>query len=355
MGSDRPLTHHRFEARATLVSLGAIQLVNGIWATLAPRSFYDDFPLPVGGWVSALPAYNEHLMRDVGGLFLATGLFMVVAGMRLERRLVVLALVSYLLFSVPHAIFHYFNLEPYGAGDAIGNAIALAATVVLPVGVLVMLARGGHAATRRSSASEGTDFRIAGVPERSKNPIVRGAYRESRRRFGSVMDPLRVFAHHPKVLTGYALHEMAAERSQRVPARLKHLAELRAGMLAGCEWCCDFGSYLSGEAGVSDDDRRELLIYRESDRFSELDRLVLDYATGVSSTPVDVSDELFARLREHLDEAQLVELTDIIALENYRARFNWAFGIGSQGFAEGSFSVSPAAAPSPAPGAAPRP
>jgi len=93
------------------------------------------------------------------------------------------------------------------------------------------------------------------------------------------------------------------------------------------------------------DDRRELLIYRESDRFSELDRLVLDYATGVSSTPVDVSDELFARLREHLDEAQLVELTDIIALENYRARFNWAFGIGSQGFAEGSFSVSPAAAP----------
>src|SRR5688500_4218503 len=197
MGSDRPLTHHRFEARATLVSLGAIQLVHGIWAPLAPRSFYDDFPRPVGGWVSALPAYNEHLMRDVGGLFLATGLFMVVAGMRLERRLVVLALVSYLLFSVPHAIFHYFNLEPYETGDAIGNAIALAATVVLPVGVLVMLARGGHAATRRSSASEGTDFRIAGVPERSKNPIVRGAYRESRRRFGSVMDPLRVFAHHP--------------------------------------------------------------------------------------------------------------------------------------------------------------
>ena len=43
-------------------------------------------------------------------------------------------------------------------------------------------------------------------------------------------------------------------------------------------------------------------------------------------------------------EAQLVELTDIIALENYRARFNWAFGIESQRFSEGAFCVRPEAA-----------
>ncbi len=57
----------------------------------------------------------------------------------------------------------------------------------------------------------------------------------------------------------------------------------------------------------------------------------------MSRSPVAVSDVLFDRLREHFDEAQLVELTSIIALENYRARVNWALGIEAQGFSEGAF------------------
>ena len=142
-------------------------------------------------------------------------------------------------------------------------------------------------------------------------------------------------------MTGYALHELASERARRVPDRLKHLAELRAGMVAGCEWCCDFGSAVSAHKGVTEDEMRALPEYASSERFSALDKLVLEYASGVSRSPVEVSDELFDRLREHLDEAQLVELTDIIALENYRARFNWAFGIKGQGFSEGSFCVPP--------------
>lgn len=71
----------------------------------------------------------------------------------------------------------------------------------------------------------------------------------------------------------------------------------------------------------------------------------VDYATGMSRNPVDVSDELFARLREHLDEAQLVELTNIIALENYRARFNWALGVEEQGFSKGAFCIPPEVPP----------
>jgi alkylhydroperoxidase family enzyme len=355
MNAAGTLQCHALEARVTLIALGGIQFVNGVWATLAPRSFYDDFPLGIGGWVSALPAYNEHLMRDVGGLFLATGFILLAAAVRLEARVVALALISYLLFSIPHAIFHYFNLEPYGTGDVIGNVVALAATVVLPLGILFLMRRDAAAAPgpSASAAPGGTAARIAGVPDNSANPVVRAAYRESRRRSGEVLEPLRIFAHHPKVLAGYGAHEMAAERSDRVPRRIKHLAELRAAMLPGCEWCCDFGSSISSASGVSEEDMRELPLYPQSTRFSDLEKLVLDYATGMSRTPVDVSDELFARLREHFDEAQLVELTDVIALENYRARFNWAFGIESQGFSEGAYCVRPeaaAATPSPRPG-----
>ena len=75
--------------------------------------------------------------------------------------------------------------------------------------------------------------------------------------------------------------------------------------------------------------------------FSELELLVLDYAEGMTSTPVAVSDELVERLRAHLDDEQLVELTAVIALENYRARFNWALGIAGQGFAEGGACAVP--------------
>jgi alkylhydroperoxidase family enzyme len=81
--------------------------------------------------------------------------------------------------------------------------------------------------------------------------------------------------------------------------------------------------------------------YRTSDRFSELEKLVLDYAAAISGTPVSVSDELFAKLREHLDDAQLVELTNVIAIENMRGRFNLALGIGAAGFSEGIVCVVP--------------
>jgi len=136
------IDRRRLEFRAVLYVLGGIQLLNGIWITLSPTSFYDDFPLG-RGWVEALPSYNEHLMRDVGALFMATGLVLVVAGLWLERRVVMLALGSYLLFAIPHTVYHLLNLEPYGTGDAIGNVIALGATVVLPVYLVVLLAREG--------------------------------------------------------------------------------------------------------------------------------------------------------------------------------------------------------------------
>ena len=58
-------------------------------------------------------------------------------------------------------------------------------------------------------------------------------------------------------------------------------------------------------------------------------------------TPVEVPDELFERLREHFDEPQLVELTAEIAWENYRARFDHAFDIGSQGFSRGAMCALP--------------
>jgi AhpD family alkylhydroperoxidase len=183
-----------------------------------------------------------------------------------------------------------------------------------------------------------TGARISLINDVEGGMLARIAFGQSRRRYGQVMDPIRVMAHHPKVMAGVAALELASERAKLVPARLKHLAELQAGMIAGCEWCLDVGSEISAEAGVTEDDLRELVGYESSDRFSELEKLVL--ATGMPRSPVQVPEDLFRQLTPHLGEAQL-ELTNIIALENFRARFNWAFGLESQGLSEGFYCVGP--------------
>jgi alkylhydroperoxidase family enzyme len=103
----------------------------------------------------------------------------------------------------------------------------------------------------------------------------------------------------------------------------------------------NIGSAVGRATGVTDAQLRELAEYRASTAFSDLDCLVLDYAVAMTDAPVEVSDDLFRALRSHFDEAQMVELTATIAWENYRARFDHALGIESQGFSAGSSCVLP--------------
>lgn len=88
--------------------------------------------------------------------------------------------------------------------------------------------------------------------------------------------------------------------------------------------------------GLEERDVLDLGNHRESDAYSELEKLALDYALCITDTPAEVSDELFEALREHLDEAQLMELTATAAWENYLARFNRGFAVGAQGFSAGA-------------------
>jgi AhpD family alkylhydroperoxidase len=135
--------------------------------------------------------------------------------------------------------------------------------------------------------------------------------------------------------------EQVTAKLDRVEERVKVLAEMKAATLTHCEWCIDIGSQIAHRAGVSDEQLLALSRYRESELFDDLEKLVLDYAVGMSRTPVSVSDELFSELQSHFDEAQLVELTNVIALENMRGRFNLALGIGAAGFTEGTVCAVP--------------
>jgi len=95
------------------------------------------------------------------------------------------------------------------------------------------------------------------------------------------------------------------------------------------------------KSGISAEQIANLAKYRSDVNFSDLERLVLEYADAMTQTPVEVPDELFKRLRGRFGDAELVELTSAIAWENYRARFDHAFGMEGEDFSEGTVCALP--------------
>jgi alkylhydroperoxidase family enzyme len=98
---------------------------------------------------------------------------------------------------------------------------------------------------------------------------------------------------------------------------------------------------VSRKIGVREDQLHDLACFESSRHFSTQEKLVLELATALTRTPTDVSDELFARLRDAFSERQLVELSSAVAWENYRARFNRTFAIDAEGFSQGQFCPLP--------------
>ena len=184
---------------------------------------------------------------------------------------------------------------------------------------------------------------MARIEGRRPGPLLKVVYRVAQQQLGGerMPEPVTVNAHHPLLMSGYGGLELAFERSRKTPKRLKMLAEMKAAAVAGCEWCLDYGSWLSRHGGVTEEQLRDLPRFRESPAFNDDEKLVLAYAEGISRTPIDVPDELFERLRARFDEGQIVELTYAAAIENLRARFNKALGIESQEYSEGAVCALP--------------
>jgi len=80
---------------------------------------------------------------------------------------------------------------------------------------------------------------------------------------------------------------------------------------------------------MPDEKLEALRDYENSDLFDDVERLVLEYADAMTITGRDVSDELFARLRQRFNDDEIVELTEIVAWENASAKFNRALRISS--------------------------
>jgi len=192
--------------------------------------------------------------------------------------------------------------------------------------------------------------RIEGISKSQAGPIVRLVYMFGPRMMkkltgrdpqtGSGLEPFEIWAYQPKMMMGMGRFNQAIRKGKTVDERIRNLVELKGAQMIGCEYCVDLGSQICRNSGFSDEELLALPSYRHSDLFTEREKTALDYAVGVMQTPVDVSDELFARMKEHFTDEQMVEITALLTLVNLD-RFNAAFGIGASGFSEGMVCVPP--------------
>jgi hypothetical protein len=124
--------------RYLLVFLFVTALAVGLWAYLAPMSWYGTFPGFGRRWLTPLGPFNEHLVKDVGAMFLALGTLSAVALTAAANDAVVrLTAATWLTFNIFHFVYHMQMLHMYGAVDKTLNVIALSLLLVVSAGLLV--------------------------------------------------------------------------------------------------------------------------------------------------------------------------------------------------------------------------
>ena len=124
--------------RIGLLLLATQPAVVGLWILAAPRSFYDDFPGGGRHWVSPLPPYNEHLLRDFGAANIGFLVLLLAAALYLEKRLVQVVLVGYAAGALPHFAYHLTTTDAYSASDDVLSLGSLALTVIVPLALLAL-------------------------------------------------------------------------------------------------------------------------------------------------------------------------------------------------------------------------
>jgi hypothetical protein len=127
--------------RVLLAALAVSAAYPGAWATLAPRSFFDEFPGAGRHWTAELPAYSEHLVTDVGAFYLGFALLLAWAAWRPSRELIVPVCSAFALFSAIHLAWHSAHLDGFDTGDAVLQTASLAAVLAASLGAVALANR----------------------------------------------------------------------------------------------------------------------------------------------------------------------------------------------------------------------
>ena len=154
------------------------------------------------------------------------------------------------------------------------------------------------------------------------------------RMVGAVPEPAEVMWHNRPVLDAVGAFGRKVQKWDQLDESLTTYAHMAVAAMVGCSWCLDLNYWKAHDEGLDEVKASQVPRWRESSAFTPLERDVLEYAEAMTELPMQVTDELLARLLDQLGPAAMVELTAVVAFANLTTRSNAALGIESQGFSK---------------------
>ena len=163
--------------------------------------------------------------------------------------------------------------------------------------------------------------------------FIRLFFWKQKRTYGKVLVPGMLWGRSPFVFSTLALLYGAFNRKKSpLDPALRSLMTVRVSQINHCTFCVDINSSTLLKHGVSQDKITALHNWRKSDLFDEFECAALEYAEAMTLSDREVEDTHISRLKKHLDEDALVELTGLIAFQNMSSKFNSALDVPPQGF-----------------------
>ena len=152
--------------------------------------------------------------------------------------------------------------------------------------------------------------------EKPGSLLLKLAYKMAKRQFGKVIMPLKViYARVPALLMLSGKLE-STEKKLSLPKNIRILIKNFISHLNDCKFCSDFSAYEAAKNSVEGRKIIELLNYRKSDAFSDLEKALFAYLEEINATKT-CSDETFNNLKKYFSEKEIVEITWLCAKENY--------------------------------------
>lgn len=154
-----------------------------------------------------------------------------------------------------------------------------------------------------------------------------------RRRYGTVLEPARLWGRTPGVFAALALLYGALDRRKSpLEPTLRSLVTVRVSQINWCAFCVDIKPAMVLRRGVDKEKLSELATFETSACFSEREKAALAYAEAITYTDRRTTPAHFARLRRYFNDDEIIELTALVAFQNLSSKFNAALGVAPQGF-----------------------
>lgn len=164
--------------------------------------------------------------------------------------------------------------------------------------------------------------RIEPLPPET-TPELKETFETYARYLGYPPNSVLIMQHKPKLVRALAQMAQAVwDKDSEVNLGFKRLVAYMASRTHGCNYSMAHAAEAAHRVGMDDAKLEAVIDYNTSPLFSAAERVALDYAVAAASQPNGVTGELMAKMKQHWTDAQIVEITGVIALNGFLNRWS---------------------------------